>query len=86
MTNKLLTEKHLEILSLKGGCTCLSECIHVKIPHCWKSHIAVQMLFAANLGWHFMVSNFYKYHYMLFLLVLSITHILHSLAQFVSVN
>ena len=37
MTVKLLTEQHLEFLSLKGGCTGLSESILVKIPHCWKS-------------------------------------------------
>ena len=36
---KLLTEHHLEFLSLKGGCTGSSESIHVKIPHCWKSHV-----------------------------------------------
>ena len=24
------------------GCTGLSESIHVKMPHCWKSHVAVQ--------------------------------------------
>ena len=35
---KLLTEHHLEFLSLKGGCTGSSESTHVKMPHCWKSH------------------------------------------------
>ena len=38
MIVKLLTEHHLELLSLKGGCTGFSESIHVKMPHCWKSH------------------------------------------------
>ena len=33
MTVKLLTEHHLEFLSLKGGCIGLSESIHVKMPH-----------------------------------------------------
>ena len=33
---KLLTEHHLEFLSLKGGCKGLSESTHVKMPHCWK--------------------------------------------------
>ena len=42
MNIKLLTEHHFEFLSLKGGCTGLSESIHVKIPHCWKSHVAAQ--------------------------------------------
>ena len=32
MTVKLLTEHHLELLSLKDGCTGSSESIHVKIP------------------------------------------------------
>ena len=39
MTIKLLTEHHFEFLSLKGGCIGLSESIHVKMPHCWKSHV-----------------------------------------------
>ena len=39
MIVKLLTEHHLEFLSLKGGCRGSSESTHVKIPHCWKSHV-----------------------------------------------
>ena len=40
MTVKLLTEHHIkEFLSLKGGCTGLSESTLVKMPRCWKSHI-----------------------------------------------
>ena len=42
MTVKLLTEQHLDILSLTGGCTGSSESIHVKMPHCWKSHVTAQ--------------------------------------------
>ena len=44
MNIKLLTEHHLEFLSLKGGCIGLSESTqcHVKMPHCWKSHVAAQ--------------------------------------------
>ena len=38
MIVKLLTEHHLEFLSLKGGCRGSYESTHVKIPHCWKSH------------------------------------------------
>ena len=34
----LLTEHHLEFLSLKGGWGGSSESTHVKMPHCWKSH------------------------------------------------
>ena len=43
MTVKLLTEHHLEFLSLKEGCTGSSESTHVEIPHCWKSHVAAQI-------------------------------------------
>ena len=38
MNVKLLTENHLEILSLKGACRGSSESTPVEIPHCWKSH------------------------------------------------
>ena len=42
---KLLTEHHLEFLSLKGDCTGLSESTLVKMLHCWKSHAAAQIYF-----------------------------------------
>ena len=45
MIVKLLTEHHLEFLSLKGGCTGLSESTHVKMPHCWKSHATAHFSF-----------------------------------------
>ena len=48
MIVKLLTEHHLEFLSLKGGCTGSSESTHVKMPHCWKSHVTA----------HFEITNF----------------------------
>ena len=40
---KQLTEHHLEFLSLKGDCTCSSESTFVRMPHCWKSHVAAQL-------------------------------------------
>ena len=43
MIVKLLTEHHLEFLSLKGGCRGSSKYTHVKMPHCWKSHALAQM-------------------------------------------
>ena len=43
MIVKLMTDHHLEFLSLKGGYTCSSESAHVKMPHCWKSHAMAQM-------------------------------------------
>ena len=44
MSVKLLTEHHLEFLSFKGGCIGLSESIHVKMPHCWKSHVVAHII------------------------------------------
>ena len=38
MIVKLLTEHHLEFLSLKGGYRGSFESTHVKMPHCWQSH------------------------------------------------
>ena len=38
MIVKLLTEHHLEFLSLKGGCRGSSKSTHVKMPQCRKSH------------------------------------------------
>ena len=43
MIVKLLTEHHLEFLSLKGGCRGSSESTLVKMPHCWKSHALAQI-------------------------------------------
>ena len=40
MTVKLLTEPHLRFLSLTEGCTGSSESALVKMPHCWKTHVA----------------------------------------------
>ena len=34
MIVKLLTEHHLEFLSLKGGCRGSYESTHIKMPHC----------------------------------------------------
>ena len=44
MIVKLLTEHHLEFLSLKGGCRGSSESTLVKMSNCWKSHAAAQLL------------------------------------------
>ena len=42
MIVKLLTEQHLEFLSLKRGCRGSSESTLVKMLHCWKSHGTAQ--------------------------------------------
>ena len=39
MPVKLMTEHHLEFLSLTEGCTGSSESIHVKMPHCHMSQL-----------------------------------------------
>ena len=43
MSVMLLTEHHLELLSLKEGCTGSSEPTLIKMPHCWKSQVAAQI-------------------------------------------
>ena len=50
MNVKLLTEHYLEFLSLKGGCTGSSESTLVKMPHCWKSCVAAQIISADDKG------------------------------------
>ena len=42
MIVKLLTEHHLEFLRLRG-CRGSPDTTHVKIPHCWKSHVGSNM-------------------------------------------
>ena len=44
MIVQLLTEHHLEFLSLKAGCRGSSESTLVKMSNCWKSHAAAQLL------------------------------------------
>ena len=43
MSVKLLTEHHLEFLSLKGSYKGPSESTLVKMPHCWKSHVTAHL-------------------------------------------
>ena len=49
MTAKLLTEHHLEFLSLKGGFTSSSESILVKMPHSWKAHVMAHLVYVKSL-------------------------------------
>ena len=44
MSVKLLTDHHLEFLSLKGGYKSSSVSIHVIMPHCWKSHVVANIV------------------------------------------
>ena len=50
MIVKLLTEHHLEFLSIEGGCTGSSESTLVKMPHCWKSHVTAHMHYLIKLS------------------------------------
>ena len=45
MNINLLTEHHLELLSLQRGCTGMSESIHVKMPHSWISHVTTHIYY-----------------------------------------
>ena len=49
MTIKLLTEHHLKFLGLTGGYAGSSESTLVKMPHCWKSHVAAQLYFSVQI-------------------------------------
>ena len=44
MIVKLLTEHHLEFLSLTRGCKGSSESALVKMSNCWKSHAAAPII------------------------------------------
>ena len=60
MIVKLLTEHHLEFLSLKGGCRGWSESTHVKMPHCWKSHALAQIIVRCfEVVWHLLFVSYY---------------------------
>ena len=53
MSVKLLTNHLLDVLSLKGGCTCSSKHTLVKMPLCWKSHVTAHFINNMDLlrGW-----------------------------------
>ena len=50
----LLTEHHLECLSLKGGCAGSSDSTLVKLTYCWKSCVAahIKILMVSNRNFH----------------------------------
>ena len=56
MIVKLLSEHHLEFLSLKGGYRGSSESTHVKMPHCWKSHALAHFIHNNNYLWDWIES------------------------------
>ena len=62
MIVKLLTEHHLEFLSLRGGCRGSSESTHVKMPPCWKSHGLAQMSTTGNCTKRLPLSQTHRYY------------------------
>ena len=48
MIVKLLTERHLEFLSITGGCRGPSESTLVKMSNCWKSRALAQFIMAVT--------------------------------------
>ena len=54
---KLMTEHHLEFLSLKGGCTGWSESTLVKIPHSRKSHTTALIMNIYDISIHSIEPN-----------------------------
>ena len=50
MSVKLLSEQHLEFLSLKVDCTGSSESTLVKMSHCWKSHVTTLIINFCHIG------------------------------------
>ena len=57
MSIKLLAEHNLEFQSLKECRTGSSESTHVKVPYCWKSHVAAQLCFFSFYGSQDVVGN-----------------------------
>ena len=49
MIVKLLTQHHLEFLSLKGGCRGSPESTLVKMSNCWKSHVTAHYFLLTGL-------------------------------------
>ena len=64
MIVKLLTEHHLEFLSLKGGCRGSPESTLIKMPHCWKSHALAQMIVLPNFLVFSIAKNFVSWKFL----------------------
>ena len=62
MSVKLLTEHHLEFLSLKGGYTGSSESTFVKMPHCWKSRVTAQIVLPLTTDSPIFIVSIPQYH------------------------
>ena len=55
MRDKLPTEHQLRFLSLKGGCTDLSDSTLVKMPHCWKSRVTAHIYILCPQPWSILI-------------------------------
>ena len=62
MSVKLLTAHNLELLSLTGGCTGLSESTLIKLPYSWKSHVAAQLIFSIMAEFQILNCTLYLLH------------------------
>ena len=58
MSVKLLSEHHLEVFSLKGGCKGTSESTLVKMPHYWKSHVTAHIYIYVEKYYMYATYNF----------------------------
>ena len=86
MIVKLLTEHHLEFLSLTGGCGGSSESTLVKMSNCWKSQSTALKFMPFSSAVHpsttllgylvLVICNSTSFHLFLFKLCIMIVHIL----------
>ena len=70
MNVKLLTEHNLEFLSFKEGFIGLSESTLVKMPHCWKSHVAAPFIVARIVCGSFVFGPCFIMQYLLSFIVM----------------
>ena len=59
---KLLTEHHLEFLSLKGGCTGSPESTHAKMPYCWNRMSRLNYISFSEDCFFFSANNIHLFH------------------------
>ena len=60
MIVKLLTERHLEFLSITGGCRGPSESTLVKMSNCWKSRALAHLYYRSLLSYYTMTTALFR--------------------------
>ena len=60
MIVQLLTEHHLEFLSLKAGCRGSSESTLVKMSNSWKTHAAAHIVLGCYLAYSINKSDIFR--------------------------